>query len=53
MKLPLYGKMKLFDTSKEELLGIWQKVLSENNIVIQEHKKLEQSHTASKWRFQT
>ncbi len=42
MKLPLYGKMKLFDTSKEELLGIWQKVLSENNIVIQEHKKVEQ-----------
>jgi len=42
MDLPLYGKIKLFDTSKVELLEIWQKVLGENNISIQENSKVEQ-----------
>ncbi len=40
MKLPLYGKVKLFDTNKEELLNLWNKVLSENNIKIREHAKV-------------
>lgn len=41
MDLPLHGKIKLRDTSKQELLGIWQGVLKENNITIQEHAKVE------------
>jgi thioredoxin reductase/Pyruvate/2-oxoacid:ferredoxin oxidoreductase delta subunit len=41
MNLPLYGKVKLFDTSKTELLGLWQSVLAENNIQITENTKVE------------
>lgn len=41
MDLPLHGKIKLHDTSKEELLGIWMGVLKENDISIQEHSKVE------------
>jgi thioredoxin reductase len=42
MDLPLHGKIKLRDTSKQELLGIWQGVLKENNITIREHAKVEE-----------
>lgn len=41
MDLPLHGKVKLFDTSKIELLKIWEKVLAENNITIRENSKVE------------
>lgn len=41
MDLPLYGKVKLFDTSKDELLQLWNKVISENNIEIKENIKVE------------
>jgi len=41
MDLPLYGKLKLYDTSKEELLELWQKVILENNIKINENTKVE------------
>lgn len=41
MNLPLHGKVKLFDTSKTELLELWQSVLSNHNIHIQEHTKVE------------
>jgi thioredoxin reductase (NADPH) len=41
MDLPLYGKVKLFETSKTELLELWEKVLGENNITIREHTKVE------------
>jgi thioredoxin reductase/NAD-dependent dihydropyrimidine dehydrogenase PreA subunit len=41
MDLPLYGKVKLKETSKDELLNLWQKVLGENNISIQENTKVE------------
>lgn len=41
MDLPLHGKMKLFDTSKKELLDIWLKVLGENEIEIQERTKVD------------
>jgi thioredoxin reductase/ferredoxin len=44
MDLPLYGKLKLFETSKAELLGIWNEVLSKNNIVINELEKVESVH---------
>lgn len=41
MDLPLYGKVKLFETSKAELLSLWNKVLGENDIQIQEKTKVE------------
>ena len=41
MQLPLHGKVQLYNTSKSELLELWQKVLSENNISIKERTKVE------------
>ena len=41
MELPLYGKVKLFDTSKAELLDLWQQALSKNGIAIRENTKVE------------
>ncbi|MFK5880395.1 MAG: NAD(P)-binding domain-containing protein [Flavobacteriaceae bacterium] len=41
MDLPLYGKAKLFNTSKDELLQLWKKVISEHNIEIKENTKVE------------
>lgn len=40
MDLPLYGKVKLVETSKSELLDLWQKVLNQNNISINEQEKV-------------
>lgn len=42
MNLPLYGKVKLYNTSKEELLELWNKVISENDLKIRENTKVEQ-----------
>ncbi|PSR13027.1 MAG: 4Fe-4S ferredoxin [Bacteroidetes bacterium] len=42
MNLPLYGKVKLFNTSKAELLDLWKASLSKNDIKIQEYTKVEQ-----------
>jgi thioredoxin reductase/NAD-dependent dihydropyrimidine dehydrogenase PreA subunit len=41
VELPLYGKLNLFDTSKQELLAIWVDVLTKNNIEIAENTKVE------------
>lgn len=41
MDLPLYGTVKLFETSKSELLDLWQTALHKNNISIQENSKVE------------
>ncbi len=41
MDLPLFGKVKLFETSKAELLDIWYKALDKNNISINENSKVE------------
>lgn len=41
MDLPGHGKVKLFHTGKEELISLWTEVLTKNNIVIQEHQKVE------------
>jgi thioredoxin reductase len=41
MDLPLVGKIKLSNTSKEELLKVWTKVLSENDISVTEHSKVD------------
>ncbi|MGE5357294.1 MAG: NAD(P)-binding domain-containing protein [Deltaproteobacteria bacterium] len=42
MELPGYGKLKLFHTSKAELLGIWNELISKHDIKIFEHQKVEQ-----------
>ena len=41
MEIPLHGKVWLKDTSKKELLNLWTKVLSENDIHINEQTKVE------------
>jgi thioredoxin reductase len=41
MDLPLYGKVKLYQSSKSELLDLWKTVLSGNNISIKEKSKVE------------
>ena len=41
MDLPLYGKAKLYDTSKDELLQLWKKIISEHDLEILEHTKVD------------
>lgn len=41
MDLPLYGKIKLRETTKTELLDLWQDVFQKNNITIRENAKVE------------
>lgn len=40
MYLPIYGKLKLYETNKSQLLEIWQNVLSSNQIEIHENTKV-------------
>lgn len=42
MDLPGHGKVKLFQTSKTELLKLWHEAINNNNIQIEEHAKVEQ-----------
>lgn len=41
MDLPLYGKVKLFNTSKDELLQLWHKVIDKHELEIVEQTKVE------------
>ncbi len=41
MNLPLYGKVKLFDTNNDELLQIWKKVIAEHQLDVREHSKVD------------
>ncbi len=41
MDLPLYGKIKLSETTKSGLLSLWEEVLKKNNITINEQEKVE------------
>lgn len=41
MNLPLFGKVKMNQTTKSELLELWQEVLQRNKITINEHEKVE------------
>ena len=41
MDLPLFGKLKLYETSKADLIKLWEEILSKNNIAVQEHKKVD------------
>ncbi len=40
VELPLYGKVKLVETSKSELLSLWMEILEKNNISINENEKV-------------
>ncbi len=40
MDLPLWGKVKLIETSKSELLDLWKNVLEKNKITINEQEKV-------------
>lgn len=40
VELPFYGKLKLYNTSKQELLAIWLDLLESNQIKIEEHCKV-------------
>jgi len=40
MELPGHGKVKLFETSKTELLDLWRTVIAENEIKINENTKV-------------
>lgn len=42
MDLPLFGKVKLHDTNKRELLELWNEALSKNDIAIRERTKVEE-----------
>ncbi|MCW5520630.1 NAD(P)-binding domain-containing protein [Aureitalea sp. L0-47] len=41
MNLPLHGKVKLYDTSKDELLQLWNDVISQHDIDIREQTKVD------------
>jgi len=41
MTLPLYGKVKFIETTKTELLNLWNTVLAKNKITILENTKVE------------
>lgn len=41
MDLPLYGKLKLYQTSKTELLTLWKSVIAKHNIEVRELTKVE------------
>ncbi|MEI6898514.1 MAG: NAD(P)-binding domain-containing protein, partial [Bacteroidota bacterium] len=41
MDLPLHGKIKLYETSKSELLDLWQSVIAKHEIPIKENSKVE------------
>jgi len=41
MDLPLFGKVKLKETSKADLLDVWLRALQKNNIDIKENTKVE------------
>ncbi len=41
MELPIYGKVNLRETSKSDLINLWQSVLKKNQINIREFEKVE------------
>jgi len=47
MDIPLFKKVKLFETSKKELLDLWQEALAKNGIQIREQAKVDQITSAA------
>jgi thioredoxin reductase len=46
MDLPLYGKVRLKETHKQELLDLWLSALGKNQVTIMEHQKVERINRA-------
>ena len=40
VEIPLYGKIKLYETSKTELIKLWEEILDKNKIKIKENEKV-------------
>ncbi len=54
MVLPLFGKIKLTETSKSELLELWEEVLKTNGISIHEQEKVVSiNHSGGKFEIQS
>jgi len=49
MDLPLHGKVKLYETSKLELLKLWTEVLTRNEIVLKQNTKVESIEPVDKY----
>ena len=41
MEIPLHGKVRLHETSKQQLLELWKSILTKNEIQIRENSKVE------------
>jgi thioredoxin reductase len=48
MDLPLHGQVKLYETSKSQLLDLWQEVIGKNAIQLQEHTKVQEIKSTGK-----
>lgn len=46
MDLPLYGKVRLKETHKQELLDLWLSALGKNQVTIAEHQKVDRINRA-------
>ncbi len=53
VELPFYGKLKLYNTSKQELLEVWEALLKQNEILVEEHQKVEGIETLGEGYFRT
>ncbi|MFQ5607356.1 MAG: NAD(P)-binding domain-containing protein [Candidatus Zixiibacteriota bacterium] len=42
MEIPLYGKSKFREISKEELLELWEKIVKDTGITVNTHEKVEE-----------
>ena len=40
MDIPLHGKVKLFETGKEELIGLWNSILTKHQVTIHENTRV-------------
>jgi len=51
MDLPLYGKLKLTNTSKDELMGIWMDILNKHEIEVEEFSKVQKIEALGPYHF--
>ncbi len=52
MDLPMYGKIKLRETSKTALIDFWNSILKRNNITINENEKVESIERKGNYLFE-
>ncbi len=52
MDLPMYGKIKLRETSKTALIDLWHSVLEKNRITINEYEKVESIERKGNYLFE-